>query len=189
MGQSISFEDQTEKEINRRIAIAWKKYWNLKEIMKNRNISMKIKSKLFETVILPCLTYGCQTWSLRKKDENKLAIHQRKMERSMLGIRLSDKIKNETIRKETRVTDVLEKIRNLKWRWAGHVCRMSDDRWTYKIMQWMPRAGQRSRGRPKKRWEDIFKERCGPDWRRQARERERWRKQGEAYAKEATLTS
>ncbi|KAG7301329.1 hypothetical protein JYU34_014259 [Plutella xylostella] len=126
LGQSISFDDLTGKEINRRIALSWKKYWSYKEIMKNQNIQMNLKRKLYEIAILPCLTYGCQTWALRKKDETKLAIHQRKMERSMLGIRLSDRISNESIREKTKVMDICERIRTLKWNWAGHVCRMAN---------------------------------------------------------------
>lgn len=186
LGQSISFEDQTEKEINRRIAISWRKYWSFKEIMKNSKIKMNLKRKLYEIAILPCLTYGCQTWSLRLKEEHKLGVMQRKMERSMLGIKLSDRVTNEEIRMKTKITDIVERIRSLKWKWAGHICRMENERWTKKIIEWVPRDGKRKRGRPRKRWEDIFKERCGPDWRRQARDREKWRKLGEAYAAEAT---
>ena len=106
----------------------------------------------------------------------------------MLGIKLSDKIKNEVIRNKTKVTDIVEKVRNLKWKWAGHVCRMPYDRWARILVEWVPRDGQRNKGRPRKRWEDIFKEKSGPDWRKQARDRERWRKLGEAYATEATST-
>lgn len=189
LGQSVSFLDQTESEINRRIATAWKKYWSLKEIMKNRDINIKIKSKLYNIVILPCLTYGCQTWSLRKKDENKLSVHQRKMERSMLGIKLLDKIKNSIIRKKTQVTDIHYQIRNLKWKWAGHVCRMPCNRWARKLIEWIPLDKKRKKGRPRRRWEDTFTEMCGPMWRRKARDRESWKKLGEAYAIEATSTS
>jgi hypothetical protein len=45
----------------------------------------------------------------------------------------------------------------------------------------------RNKGR-RRRWEDVFKEKCGPEWRRQVRDRDRWWKLGEAYAAEATYT-
>jgi hypothetical protein len=186
LGQLISFEDQTENDINRRIALSWKKYWCLSEVMKNKKISMHIKKKLYEVAILPCLTYGCQTWSLRKKDERRLAIQQRKMERSMLGIKTVDRVRNTDIRKKTRITDIIERIRRLKWSWAGHTYRIKENRWTRKIIEWTPRTGLRKRGRPKKRWEDIFRKRCGAIWVRLARDRDTWRALGEAYAKEAT---
>lgn len=188
LGQSVSFDHHTEEEVRRRIAIAWKKYWGLKEIMKNKSVNIRIKSKLFDIAVLPCLTYACQCWSLRKSEEEMLAICQRKMERSMLGIRLSDRKTNQDIRKITKVTDVTARIRSLKWNWAGHICRMSNNKWTKKITEWIPRDCKRSRGRQRKRWADIFLERQGPTWMTKARNRQYWKKTGEAYAEEATTT-
>lgn len=34
LGQLIAFENKMEKEINRRIGLAWKKYWTLRHIFK-----------------------------------------------------------------------------------------------------------------------------------------------------------
>ncbi|XP_063538127.1 uncharacterized protein LOC134747432 [Cydia strobilella] len=45
LGQIVSFEDSTEKEIQRRISTSWKKYWGHKEIMKNGSINIGIKKK------------------------------------------------------------------------------------------------------------------------------------------------
>ena len=39
----------------------------------------------------------------------------------MLGISLRDRRRNEDIRAETKVTDVIGKIAELKWNWAGHI--------------------------------------------------------------------
>lgn len=46
LGQLISFENQTEKEI--KVVLVWQKYWNLKEIIKNREIKLHIKGRLYE---------------------------------------------------------------------------------------------------------------------------------------------
>ncbi|GBP24561.1 Putative uncharacterized transposon-derived protein F52C9.6 [Eumeta japonica] len=82
---------------------------------------MKIKKKTFDTCILPCITYGCETWALTKQHRDKLARCQRGMERSMLGLKLLDKERSIDIRKKTKVTDILSRIDQLKWRWAGHM--------------------------------------------------------------------
>jgi len=37
------------------------------------------------------------------------------------------------------VVDAVEKIATLKWNWAGHIARRTDDRWTKKILEWRPR--------------------------------------------------
>ncbi|CAG4938553.1 unnamed protein product [Colias eurytheme] len=49
LGQIICHKDQTSKEINRRIANGWKKYWSLKEIVKSNGLSMAIKRKISPT--------------------------------------------------------------------------------------------------------------------------------------------
>jgi len=41
------------------------------------------------------------------------------------------------------------------WRWAGHITRMTDRRWTVRILSWKP-VGSRRVGRPKKRWRDVL---------------------------------
>ncbi|CAH2245459.1 jg8713 [Pararge aegeria aegeria] len=45
------------------------------------------------------------------------------MERAMLGVSLRDKVRNDEIRRRTKVTDIAQRISKLKWQWAGHVCR------------------------------------------------------------------
>ena len=42
--------------------------------------------------ILPILTYGAETWSLTESQKSRLKVCQRSMERSLLSIRLSDRI-------------------------------------------------------------------------------------------------
>ncbi|CAH2099135.1 unnamed protein product [Euphydryas editha] len=88
LGQVISVEDLSIKEVERRVNNTWQRYWSLREIMKNKSIPISEKKTVYNICILPCLTYGCQTWVLTHKIEHKLGVCQRGMERSMLGLRL-----------------------------------------------------------------------------------------------------
>ncbi len=65
---------------------------------------------------------------------------------------LLDRLKHNIIRQKTGVKDI-EKIKEANWRWAGHVSRIQDDRWTYRLTEWQPRNGKRRRGRPKEKME------------------------------------
>ena len=130
--------------------------------------------------VLPVLTYGAETLTITKASANKLRVAQRAMEREMLGISLRDKMTNEWIRQQTRVTDVMERIALLKWNWAGHIARMNDDRWTKTIMQWRPPM-KRPMGRPPERWTNDIKRMAGATWQQVAMNREKWRSMGEAY--------
>lgn len=65
LGQLITFGKKTEKEINRRITLAWKKYWTLKHIFKEPFTNDQ-KIEIFNSHILPVLTYESQTWTMTK---------------------------------------------------------------------------------------------------------------------------
>ncbi|GBP91608.1 LINE-1 retrotransposable element ORF2 protein [Eumeta japonica] len=59
LGQLITQKDPMQKEVDRRITNGWKRYWSLREAMKDKDLHINLKSKLFNTCILPVLTYGC----------------------------------------------------------------------------------------------------------------------------------
>ena len=89
----------------------------------------------------------------------------------MLNITIRDKIRNTEIRKQTQVKDIMVKIKEAKWRWAGHLMRRDDNRWTRRVTEWQPRNGKRTRGRQKSRWRDDLTTYMGPTWTRLAQDR------------------
>ncbi len=180
LGQQININENQEKEIKRRIQLAWYAFGKLKETFKS-NIPMCLKRKVLDQCILPVLTYAGETWSLTENMANKIRITQRKMERSMLGITLKDRKTNEWIRKQTKITDAIIRVKSLKWKWAGHIARRTDGRWTRNLTKWKPPNGKRRRGRPKRRWVDEIIDMAGQKWRKKAKDRERWKMLGEAY--------
>ena len=136
--------------------------------------------------ILPVLTYGAETLTLTRKSIEKIRVAQRAMERVILGISLRDRVPNTIIRQKTRVTDAVERILCLKWNWAGHVARMTDNRWTRRILEWRPRQDAfRNRGRPPTRWSDDIK-RVSNNWMQEAQSRVKWKQQREAYVQQWT---
>src|ERR1700761_1162277 len=87
---------------------------------------------------------------------------------------------NQWIRKQTKVVDVMERIASLKWNWAGHIARMTDERWTETIMNWRPPT-TRPGGRPPKRWTNGIKRVAGTNWQQVAMDRSKWKEKEEAY--------
>lgn len=127
MEQIISLENRTEKEVNRRITLAWNKYWSLKHIFKG-TFRNDLKSSIFNNCVIPTLTYGSQTWALSAKSENKIKITQNKMERSILKLKLRDKIPTKVIKSKLKHnSDITRECRRIKWKWTGHVARTRDD--------------------------------------------------------------
>lgn len=186
LGRNLSFQNNQSEEIERRIANTWKRYWQLKHIFKNKRISIKLKCRVFDACLLPILTYGAQTWALTKKDILKLKTTQRKMERSMLHLRLIEKTTNKDLRNMTKIRDVIRHAKKLKWEWAGHVMRLDDGRWTREVTEWCPRQNTRRRGRPRVRWRDELEQFNGHGvlWTRHTHYRHKWRQMGEAFAQQ-----
>ncbi|CAG4949079.1 unnamed protein product [Colias eurytheme] len=186
LGQIIAPENQMQKEINIRINKAWKRFWSLKEVMKNPHMPLKDKTTVFNSCILPSLTYGAQTWALTSKQSGALRVCQNKMERSILNLKLRDKVKLKNIRSKTKVMDVTYTVKKLKWNWVGHMIRNNKGKWTKDVTEWYPRDGKRKKGRQKTRWEDDIRKVAGTTWQREATNRDRWKSLGEAYAKRQT---
>ena len=174
----LGLDNQTA-EVKRRIGLGWAAFGKLRLIFKSK-MNNSLKRKVFDSCVLPVLTYGAETLTLTRASENKLRVTQRAMERSMLGITLRDKMTNQWIRQQTKVVDVMEEIASLKWNWAGHIARMVDERWTKTIMNWRPPT-KRPMGRPPERWANTIKRMAGTNWQQVARDRQKWKEIGEAY--------
>ena len=98
----------------------------------------------------------------------------------MLNVRLKDRISNAIIRQRTRLISIVQNVTDTKWKWAGHIARMKDNRWTIRSTEWQI-EGVRSVGRPTRRWRDDIVGQQGAVWTRTAKDRERWRTLAENY--------
>lgn len=187
LGHEISIgRDNQTHEIKRRIGLTWAAYGKLRTVFRS-SLPRCLKKKVFNQCVLPVLTYGSETLTMTKNNIQKIQVMQRKMERSMLGITLRDRIPNRTIRHNTGVRDAVETILRMKWNWAGHVARVTDGRWTKKILQWRPRVeAYRNRGRPPTRWSDDIRRLAG-NWMLMAQDRKEWQNMREAFVQQWTV--
>ena len=78
------------QEMKRRIGQGWNAFCKL-DIMRDKNVPMRLKRKAFNECILPVMTYGCETWSLSNTQLEKQVTTQRKMERIMIGVTFKDR--------------------------------------------------------------------------------------------------
>jgi hypothetical protein len=181
-------KENQSAELRRRIGLSWAAFGRLRYIFKNKRLPINLKRKVFETCVLPVITYGVETMTLSQRNADKLRTTQRAMEREILGVSLRDRIRNEDIRARTGLTDVVARAASLKWRWAGHVVRGPDEKWTKRLLCWRPRATVRNRGRPQLRWRDDIRRSAGAGWMRLALDRDGWKRAEEAYVQEWTST-
>ena len=122
LGQIITQNHEIDDEIRRRRSAAWLSFKSVDDVLKKTK-DVKLRAHIFNFMILPVLSYGCEVWTLRENGKQKLQTTQQAMERRTLGIKLIQKIPNTTIRKRTKFKDAYIDTLQRKLRWAGHVVR------------------------------------------------------------------
>ena len=84
LGQHYSLKEKNQyKEIQRRIMAGWAAYAKHRDMFKS-NLAICLTRQVYNSCVLPSMTYGAETWTLTKQAQNKLAAAQTKMERNML---------------------------------------------------------------------------------------------------------
>ncbi|VDM37564.1 unnamed protein product [Toxocara canis] len=174
LGQQLSFTDNIVGECSRRRNAAWFSFNRRRTSLLDANLPMKIKADLFHSTILPALLYGLDCWPITKAVEDKLSVTQRSVERRICKISLRDQVTSDEIRRRTGFTDVVQEIYKRKQKWAGHVARIRDNRWTTRLTCWDPLDPKRPRGRPKTRWAGPMVKLLGQLWMRRAQDWKSW---------------
>jgi hypothetical protein len=93
--------------------------------------------RIYKTIILPVILYGCETWSLTLREEHRLRVFRNKVLRSIFGPK-SDKVTggwrklhNEELRDLYSSPSIIRIIKSKRMRWAGNVARMGEMRIGY----------------------------------------------------------
>ena len=74
-----------DKEIQTRITAGWTAFAKHSDIFMD-NIGTCLKRQIYNSCVLPAMTYGAETWALTTRAKNKPVAAQTKKERSMLNI-------------------------------------------------------------------------------------------------------
>jgi hypothetical protein len=96
--------------------------------------------------------YGCETWTLTLREEQRLRVFENR------GVRIFGSKRDEVTRKRRKHSgelhnlysspDIIRQIKLRRMRWAGHVARMGEGRNVYRVLVGKPDR-KRSLGRPR----------------------------------------
>jgi len=148
--------------------------------------SKNLKIKIYRTIILPVVLYGCETWSLTLREERKLRVSENMVLRRIFGPRSDEvtgewrRLHNEELSDLYSSPNIVRVIKSRRMRWAGHVTRMSEERGVYRVLVGKP-EGKKPLGRRRRRWVDnirmdLQEVGCGyMDWIGLAQDRDRRR--------------
>ena len=158
----------------------------MQNLLSSRLLSKNLKIKIYRTIILPVVLYGCETWSLTLREERKLRVLEKRVLRKIFGPRRDEvtgewrRLHNEELNDLYSSPNIVRVIKSGRMRWAGHVARMGEERGVYRVLVGKP-EGRRPLGRPRRRWVDNIRmdlQEVGcvyMDWIGLAQDRDRWR--------------
>jgi hypothetical protein len=145
----------------------------------------KLKIKIYKTVILTVVLYGCETWSLTLREEHRLRVFENRVFRRIFGPKREEdeswrKLHNDELHNLYSSPNIFRVIKSMRMRWAGYVARMGEGRGVYRVLVGRL-EGKRPLGRPRRRWKDNIKMNLrkigidGANWIRLAQDRMQWR--------------
>eukprot|EP00795_Rhopilema_esculentum_P008001 gene8001-13908_t len=114
--------------------------------------SITTKKKILSSLVEPIFMYNAELWNVTTTLEKKIAGFQHRILRWMLGVKWQEKKKNTEIDKIAGMTSWVDKIKEKRRRWTGHMLRLDDETPLKKALREARRPGRAHRGRKKYIW-------------------------------------
>jgi len=87
LGTTLTNQNSILEEIKSRLSSENACYYSVQNFLSSRLLSKNIKIKIYRTIILPVVLYGCETWLLTLREERKLRVFENMVLRRIFGPR------------------------------------------------------------------------------------------------------
>ena len=87
LGTILAHQNSIAEEIKSRLRLGNACYYSVQNILSSRLLSKNLKIRIYRTIILPVVLYGCDTWSLTLREERKLRAFENMALRKIFGPR------------------------------------------------------------------------------------------------------
>ena len=172
MGAVLSEDGRCIDDVKQRIAMGKEAFNKRRELMTG-GMGREGKKRLGKALVWPVALYGCETWTLRKMEIDRLRAFEMWIWRRMERISWEDKKKNEEVLAAIgEEISLVEAVVKCKKNWIGHIVRGEG---LLKLALEGRMEGKRQRGRPRLGMINDLKEGSYESMKRRAEDRERWR--------------
>jgi hypothetical protein len=74
-----------QEEIKSRLNSGNACYYSVQSLLSSHLLSRNVKVKIYKTITLPVVLYGCETWSVTLSEEHRLRVFENRVLRRMFG--------------------------------------------------------------------------------------------------------
>ena len=99
-GSKITEDDDCSHEIKRCLLLGRKVMTNLDSILKSRDITLPRKVRLVKAMVLPVVMYGCESWTIKKAEHQRIGAFQLWCRGRLLSVPWTARRSNQSILKE-----------------------------------------------------------------------------------------
>ena len=150
-GSKITADGDCSREIKRCLFLGKKVMTNLDSILKSRDITLPTKVCLVKVVVFPVAMYGCESWTMKKAECQRIDAFELWCWRRLLRVPWTARRSNQSILKEISPDYSLEGLMlKLKLQYFSHMMRRADS--LEKTLMLGKIEGRRRRGHQGMRW-------------------------------------
>ena len=126
-GSKITADGDCSHETKRCLLLGRKVITNLDSILKSRDITLPTKVHLVKAVVFPVVMYGCESWTIKKAEHQRIDAFELWCWRRLLTVPWTARRSNQSILKEISPGCSLEGLMlKLKLQYFGHLMRRAD---------------------------------------------------------------
>ena len=100
LGSKITGDGDCRHEIKRRLLLGRKDMTNLDSILKSRDITLPTKVRLVKAMVFPVVTYGCESWTVKKAECQRIDAFELWCWRRLLRVPWTARRSNQSILKD-----------------------------------------------------------------------------------------
>ena len=124
LGSKITVDGDCIREIKRGLLLRRKAVTNLDSALKNKDITLPTKVHIVKVMIFPVVMYGCESWTIKKAEHQKIDAFKLWCWRGLLQVPWTARRSNQSILKEINPEYSLEGlILKLQLQYFGHLIR------------------------------------------------------------------
>jgi hypothetical protein len=85
LGTTVTNQNLIQEEIKGILNSGNACYHSVQSLLSSRLLSKNVNVRIYKTIILPVVLYGCETWSLTVREERKLRVFENRVLRRIFG--------------------------------------------------------------------------------------------------------
>jgi hypothetical protein len=123
LGMTLTNQNNIHAKIECRLNSGNACYHSIQNLLSSHLVSKKLRIKIYKTVILPLVLYGCETWSLTLRAEHRLRVFENRVLRRIFGPKREEdgswrKLHNVELHSLYSSPNIVRMIKSRRMRWG-----------------------------------------------------------------------